>query len=171
MSLNFRWNSLTSYNWIEAKTKKIDVCHFYLPNIKKTFLFEENLPLCESLGDRTSFPLQKPREARCPLSPMVAKVLVCDSALTSWMLQPGIGILSDMKMTQFIIQAWQRQRYPMTGARVSCGGRVQCQQCPNQTFPVPTLAVAPNSWPLLVSACFIRAVLLQLDSGICLISL
>lgn len=50
--------------------------------------------------------------------PTVAKVLVRDSALTSRMLQPESGISSDTKMTQFIIQAWQGQQYPMTVATV-----------------------------------------------------
>lgn len=87
-----------------AKTKKIE---FSLPNTQNPFLSEGNLPLRKSVRERTSFPLQKFRGTEYSLFyPMVAKVLRRDSALNNWMLlQPGTGILSGTKMTQFIIRA------------------------------------------------------------------
>lgn len=147
---------------------------FCLPNIHKPFLLGGHLPWSESIRDRTSFPLQKLRDTKyCLFHPMVAKVLVHDSTLTSQMFQPGTEIWSDTTVTQFIIQARQKQQYPMTAAAMLSDGsvwwwQVQCQQSPNQTFPVWTWAVAPNACPLLVFK--IKPVLL-LDSGIYLISL
>ena len=99
---------------------------FCLLNIQTSLLFERNAPLCESMRDRTSFSLQYLEIMNIPSpTPVVAKVLVRDSALTSRVLQPGSGISSDTRMTQFIIQAWQGQQYPMTVAAVLSNSRVR----------------------------------------------
>ena len=97
-----------------------------LLNIQNSFLFERNAPFCESMRDRTSFLLQCLEIMNIPSPiPRVAKVLVRDSALTRRMLQPRSGISSDTKMTQFIIQAWQGQQYPMTVAAVLSNSSVR----------------------------------------------
>ena len=126
---------------------------FFSTQHPKTLLFEENLPLCESVRDRTFYPLQTPREDKYSLvHSMVAKVLVHELSLDQSD-APARDWNSEWCKDDTVYNSGRAEA--VTSSDGSSGSR---QNCPvpaaslTRFFSVLTLAVVPNDPSLLVSA-------------------